>query len=100
MTVPTVDVSVTVKPAWINRWFHALFTRPGVEIDGLGYELRWGVNHVEVPISAERIGVYFHYRGTSAQRLALTEDDLHSNTRNITAKLGIRNSASFVVSER
>lgn len=57
------DVSVSARPSWVAAWFHALFTKPGLEIDGYSHELHWGINNVDIPISTERIGVYFHYCG-------------------------------------
>lgn len=61
MTPPATTATVTVKPAWINTGFHALFTKPGIEFDGQSHQLRWGTNAVDIPESTERIGVYFHY---------------------------------------
>ena len=44
----TVTATVTVKPARVNTWFHALFTRPGLDVDGRGHQLRWGTNTVDI----------------------------------------------------
>ena len=96
----TVTATVTVKPARVNTWFHELFTRPGLDVDGRGHPLRWGTNTVDIPAGADRIGVYFHYRGRPAQRLAWSEKvlDHHIGDR-VTARLGVRNSARFTIIE-
>ncbi|WP_072803559.1 hypothetical protein [Rhodococcoides yunnanense] len=102
MTSPedTITATVSVKPAWVNSWFHVLFTKPGLEVDGRGHELHWGDNDVEIPATAGRIGVYFHYRGRPAQRLALSERLLdHRIGSRVVARLGVRNSARFSIVE-
>lgn len=96
MAVGVRSTCVTVKPAWINGWFHVLFTKPAFDVDGRGHELRWGVNYIDIPLDARTIGVYFHYRGRPQQRLGLTETvrDMHDGGR-LFARLGVRNSAHF-----
>lgn len=93
-------MTVSVKPAWVNTWFHALFTKPGLEVYGRGHELRWGTNEVEIPATTDRIGVYFHYRSQPAQRLALGEKLLDQRIGGrIIARLRVRNSARFSIIE-
>lgn len=100
MTPPATTATVTVTPAWINTWFHALFTEPGIEFDGQSHQLRWGTNAVDIPESTERIGVYFHYRGLPNQRLALTEKLLGQPVgSHVVARLGVWNSAKFKILE-
>ena len=96
-------IVVHVRPSYLAYWFHRLFTRPVVEVDGQERTGPWGVLEVPVSEGEHRLGVYFRYRGQSRARLGESSRDItvRASDRRLAVKatLGPLNGSSFRISE-
>ncbi|MFD8221282.1 hypothetical protein ACFV2U_48475 [Streptomyces sp. NPDC059697] len=94
-------LSVDVRPSWIARPFHLVFTRPFMDIDGTELAAQWGTTEVPVTTGPHEMAVYFRYRGQKAARLGIGRAEFAVNGSAdpvvVRAALGIRNGSPFKV---
>ncbi|WP_445528452.1 hypothetical protein [Streptomyces cyslabdanicus] len=99
MVDPSAHFVVTVQASPVAAWFHHLFTRPVIEIDGTEHAAKWGTTDIAVTSGVHHVSVYFRYRGQSRARLAEAGRDVPTGDggrrMSVHARLGPRNGSSF-----
>ncbi|MEV6794410.1 hypothetical protein AB0M87_21015 [Streptomyces sp. NPDC051320] len=99
MIGPAAHLVVNVAASPIAAWFHHLFTRPVVEIDGSEHAARWGTTEIPLVSGGHRLNVYFRYRWQNNTRLAESSSDFAvgngSRRVSVDVQLGSRNGSCF-----